>query len=272
MSTITQQVSVGELQLACHTAGQGTPLLLIHGFPLDHQMWSPQIEALSEACQVIAPDLRGYGGSNMADTDAAEGVDMATYAEDLIAVLDELRVEEPVILCGFSMGGYILWQLALRYPERVKALILCDTRAIADSAEASAGRLKMADSIADTGVEPVVEGLTPKLLAADTMASRPEIVEQVKAMIRAATPHAIASSQRGMARRDDVHDRLSSLEWPSLVLVGAEDVISPAEEMRGIAETMPNAEFREIAGAGHMTVLEQPRTVNEALLKFVSSV
>ena len=169
------------------------------------------------------------------------------------------------------MGGYILWQLALRYPERVKALVLCDTRAAADAEEASAGRIKMAESIADTGVEPVVEGLTPKLLAAETLENRPEIVEQVQAMIRQASPDAIAASQRGMARRDDVQDKLSSLQWPALVIAGAEDVISPADEMQGIAESLPNGQFCEIPGAGHMTVLENPAAVNAVMKKFVGS-
>lgn len=272
MSTTSQRFSVDNLELACHTAGEGTPLLLIHGFPFDHQMWAPQIEALAEVCQVIAPDLRGYGGSTSADRDATDGVDMATYADDLVAILAGLQINEPVILCGFSMGGYILWQLALRYPERVKALILCDTRAVADSEQASAGRLKMAESIGETGVEPVVEGLTPKLLAAETLSQRPEMVEQVQTMIRQASPAAIAASQRGMARRDDVQDKLASFDWPSLVLVGTEDAISPADEMRGIAEALPNGQFYEVPGAGHMTVLENPKAVNEAIKKFVGSV
>lgn len=266
-----QQITVGGQQFACHIAGEGQPLLLIHGFPFDYTMWQLQIEPLASTCRVIAPDLRGYGGSAMADTEATDGVDMATYAEDLAAILDSLQVNEPVILCGFSMGGYILWQFAKRFPDRVKAIILCDTRAAADSSEASAGRIKMAESIADTGVEPLVEGLVPKLLAADTRANRPELVQQVSDMIRAASPAAIAASQRGMARREDVTGELGSFDWPALVLAGTEDAISPADEMRTIADGLPQAKFCEIPDAGHMTVLENPSAVNEALLSFVAS-
>ncbi len=264
--------SVNGTQVTCHTAGAGSPLVLIHGFPFDHTMWQPQIDALSSVCQVIAPDLRGYGGSTLGDADASEGIDMAIYAADVAGVLDNLQVSEPVILCGFSMGGYILWQYALKHPEQVKALILCDTRAAADSAEAAAGRIKMADSIATTGVEPVVEGMVPKLLATDTLENRPEIVATVQAMIRDASPAAIAASQRGMARREDVQGKLGTFEWPSLVLVGAEDVISTPEEMRAIADALPNGQFHEIASAGHMTVLENPAAVDEALLAFVDRV
>lgn len=262
-------ISANELQLACHTQGEGAPLLLIHGFPFDHTMWEPQIETLASKCRVIAPDLRGYGGSTQHDDDATIGVDMGTYAADLVDILDQLEINEPVILCGFSMGGYILWQFALKYPDHVRALVLCDTRAAADSTEASEGRIKMADTIADTGVEPLVEGLTPKLLAAETLDSRPEIVKKVQAMIRDASPAAIAASQRGMARREDVRNQLATFEGPSLVLVGAEDAISPPDEMREIADCMPQAKFQEIAKAGHMTVLENPEAVNDALQAFL---
>ncbi|MEM8946272.1 MAG: alpha/beta hydrolase [Planctomycetota bacterium] len=263
---------VNGIELACHTAGEGLPLVLIHGFPFDHTMWAPQIETLSSRCQVIAPDLRGYGASKMGTTDSSDGVDMATYAQDVAAWLDEFEVREPVILCGFSMGGYILWQFAKRHPERIRALILCDTRTVADSPEASAGRRKMAESIEDTGVEPVVEGLVPKLLATDTLANRPEIVQQVSEMIRQASPAAIASAQRGMAAREDVSAELDSFDWPALVVVGEEDAISPAEEMRGIAKSLPQGQFCEIAGAGHMTALENPVAVNDAMQRFIELV
>ncbi len=261
--------SVNDVQITCQTVGEGPPLVLIHGFPFDHTMWQPQIEVLSSVCQVIAPDLRGYGGSTLGDADASTGVDMASYAADVAGVLDNLQINEPIILCGFSMGGYILWQYALTHPEQVKALILCDTRAAADSEEAAAGRIKMADTIATTGVEPVVEGMVPKLLAADTLENRPEIVATVQTMIRSASPAAIAASQRGMSRRDDVQGKLGAFEWPSLVLVGAEDAISTPQEMHAIANALPNGQFHQIAGAGHMTVLENPAAVNEALLAFL---
>ena len=234
-------------------------------------MWTPQIEALATNFQVIAPDLRGYGKSAINESDASKGVDMATYARDVAGLLDCLQVREPIILCGFSMGGYILWQLIKQSPERIRALILCDTRAAADSPEASAARLTMAKTITDTGVEPVVESLVPKLLAADTFAKHPEIVEQVSTMIRTASPPAIAASQRGMARREDVMAELANFDWPALVIAGREDAISSPAEMRGIAEQMPQAKFVEIAGAGHMTVLENPSAVNQEMLDFADS-
>lgn len=256
---------------ACTVNGSGRPLLLIHGFPFDHTMWQNQIEPLAEHCQVIAPDLRGYGGSSLAQKDAEQGVLMSTYAEDLIAVLDQVGVNEPVILCGFSMGGYILWQLAKRFPERVKALVPCDTRAAADTDDARAGREKMASTVAETGTEPVVEAMLPKLVAKHTLDARPELVEQVSSMIRGARPAAIAAAQRGMAQRPDMTDALAEFDWPALLIGGAEDAISPPAEMRGIADVLPQGRFVEIAGAGHMSPLENAPAFNEALLAFVRS-
>jgi len=253
-------------------APAGSPaLLLIHGFPFDHMMWQAQLETLSPICRVIAPDLRGFGQSKIESVAAAEGVDMATYAADLCELLDSLQVEEPVILCGFSMGGYILWQFAQRFPERVKALVLCGTRALADSAEVGAARIKTAEEVLSLGTDGLAKGMLPKLLAAETLANRPEIVRQVTTMIRQAAPTATAAALRGMARRPDMQSALGGFDWPALVLVGAEDAISPPAEMQAIAKRLPQGKFSEIPAAGHMTVLENPHAVNQALVAFVES-
>ncbi|MGI9427408.1 MAG: alpha/beta fold hydrolase [Bythopirellula sp.] len=264
-------ITAGEVQLAGHVFGSGQPLVMIHGFPLDHSMWQAQIEALPDNYQTIAPDLRGFGESAAADGDASSGVDMQTFAADLVAVLDELQITEPVILCGFSMGGYILWQFLQQYPHRVRAVVLCDTRASADSPEAAAGREQMASKVLNEGIEPLVVGMLPKLLAASTQAERPEIVEQVATMIRKAPPAAVAAALRGMARRPDVVDALPTFDLPALVVAGADDAISTPAEMQAIATRLPQAKFVEIADAGHLSPLENPTAFNEALRAFIES-
>lgn len=249
-----------------------TPVVLIHGFPFDHSMWRAQVVGLMPEFQrIIAPDLRGFGESALADGDATTGVSMQTYAADIAESLDRLAITEPVILCGFSMGGYILWQFAKHYPERVKAIIACDTRAIADSEEASAGRIKMAEKVMAEGTDALIEGMLPKLLAVENAKNQPELVEQVTSMMRKASPAAVAAALRGMARRPDVTEDLASFDWPALVLCGAEDAISPSDEMREIAESLPQGKFCEIASAGHMTGWENPTAVNEALRTFLQS-
>lgn len=194
---------------------------------------------------------------------------MGQYATDIAELLAASGVTKPVILCGFSMGGYILWQFMRQFPERVKAIVLCDTRAIADTAEARQGRLRTADEVMKSGVEPIITSMLPKLLSAATRNSRPEIVEKVTAVMRSCSPAAIAASLRGMADRPDVTTELVSFTQSALVLVGAEDAINAPAEMRGIAEKLPHAEFVEIPGAGHMTTLENPEAVNAALLDFI---
>ena len=253
------------------TSGTGQPLLMIHGFPFDHSMWQAQIDPLSSVCQVILPDLRGFGSSTLDINDDPAGVAMETYATDLASNLDELEITEPVILCGFSMGGYILWQFAKLFPDRIKALVLCDTRAVADSDAARSGRLELAKEVLRSGVGPVIEAMLPKLLATDTPTHRPEFVEQIVTMIRQASPAAIAAALRGMARRPDMTRELANFDWPALAIVGAEDAISPSQEMQAIAQSLPQGKFCKIDGAGHMSPLERPLEFNRALLEFVAS-
>src|SRR5215831_8390353 len=136
-----QHVQVGDIQLGVTTHGhRGHPLLLVHGFPLDHSIWQRQIDFFVDHCRVIAPDLRGFGSS-----DATSGVvTMEQMADDLHALLDALNVTDKVIFCGLSMGGYIGWQFWRKYRERVLAIIMCDTRAIADTPEVADSRRKLA--------------------------------------------------------------------------------------------------------------------------------
>jgi len=135
--------------------GSGVPLLLVHGYPLDHSMWQGQIEGLGDACRVIAPDLRGFGASGV----TPGTVTMGQMADDMAALLDALKIHEPIVFCGLSMGGYVAWQFALRHRQRLTKLILCDTRAAADSPEAAAGRLKTADKVLDEGAAVAAVGV-----------------------------------------------------------------------------------------------------------------
>jgi pimeloyl-ACP methyl ester carboxylesterase len=251
--------------------GAGTPVLLLHGFPLDHTMWSAQIDALADRCRVIAPDLRGFGRSSLGEVDLESGVSMDQYADDVAELLDALGVQEPVVLVGFSMGGYIAWQFARKYPQRLRALAQCDTKASADTDEARANRQKMADNIHDWGASRVAEMMGPKLLAARTFETQPEVVAAVREVVERTSPAAIAAAQRGMAARRDMTSFLPTIRVPTLVLVGAEDAISPPQEMQTIAAAIPNARFVEIPNSGHMTAMENPWAVNSALLHFLGA-
>ncbi len=239
---------------------------------MDHLMWAEQIEALSREFRVIAPDLRGFGKSTLIEGDADTGVGMESYTADIVGLLDAIEVREPVALAGFSMGGYVAWQFALRYPDRLRGLALCDTRAVADTEEARAGRIKMAEAALAAGDASPALGMIAKLLSAATQERRPEIVAQVRAMIQRQSHEAIAAAQRGMAVREDVTSRLAAIKIPCLCLVGAEDAISPPKEMRQIADSLPHAKFLEIPNAGHMTTVENPGAVTSALGDFFRSI
>ena len=162
------KVQVGRIELEVARRGVGMPVLLVHGFPLDHSMWHTQIELLSSRWQVIAPDLRGFGGSQSVGGMAT----MEHMAGDLDAMLDVLEVDEPVVFCGLSMGGYVGFQFWRKYRARLRALVLCDTRAIADTPDGAAGRLKLAETVLREGTGPLAEAMIPKLFAPATIDAR----------------------------------------------------------------------------------------------------
>jgi len=256
---------VGDLRLNYALRGSGPPLMLVHGFPLDHSMWRGQLEALSATHRVIAPDLRGFGASSV----TAGTVTMAQFADDLAGLLDELSIAQPVVFCGLSMGGYVAWQFALRHRGKLAKLILCDTRVIADSPEAAAGRLKTAEKVLAEGATVVAEAMLPKLFAPQTAERNPAIIAATKEVMLKTSPSGIAAALRGMAERLDVSGRLAEFDVPALVLCGQHDTISPPAEMRGFASQMPSARYIEIADAGHMSPLEQPAAVNAAIGEFL---
>ena len=245
--------------------GTGPVILFAHGFPLDHTMWSSQIEEFSKTHRVIAPDLRGFGGTD----GALYAVSMERYADDLAELLEALHADQPITFCGLSMGGYIAWQFALRHRHWLGRLILCDTRAAADSPEAAANRLKMADIVIKEGPEPVVWAMMPKLFAPIKSPSHQLLENRVRAMVMNTSPTAIAAAHRGMAVRPDMSSRLSELDLPALVICGEHDVISPPGEMRAIAEALPQSQFVSIPDAGHMAPMENPIAVNRAIRKFL---
>lgn len=265
-----KRVRISTTELAYVERGDGAPILLVHGFPLDHTMWAAQIEALAPAFRVIAPDLRGFGQSPLGRVDESAGISMEQYADELAEFVDALAIHEPLVLAGFSMGGYVAWQFVRKHGSRLRSLIQCDTRAAADTDEGRSGRLKMAEHVAEWGSGRVAEMMGPKLFAPRTFETRPEVVAAVRTVVERTAPAAIAAAQRGMAARPDVTSMLPSIRMPTLVLVGAEDAISTRDEMRAIAAGIPGARFVEILTAGHMTTMENPAAVNDALLQFLA--
>jgi pimeloyl-ACP methyl ester carboxylesterase len=262
------KVQAGRIELEVVRRGVGLPLLLVHGFPLEHSMWHTQIELLSSRWQVIAPDLRGFGGSQV----IAGTATMEHMAGDLDTMLDALEIEEPVVFCGLSMGGYVGFQFWRKHRARLRALVLCDTRAIADTPEGAAGRLKLAETVLREGTGPLAEAMLPKLFAPATIERENEMVESQRKKIQAASREGVAAALRGMAARPSAVEYLPQISLPTLVVVGSDDAISTPDEMRGIAAAIPGSEFVVIPHSGHMTPLENPAAFDTAIERFLARV
>ena len=257
------RLSVNGVSLAVEQRGSGPGVLFIHGFPLDRGIWRHQLDTLT-GFRRIAPDLRGTGQSDAPDL----GYSMSTYAEDLLALLDALG-EGEVVLCGLSLGGYIAFEFLRRWRERVRGLILMGTRPEADSAEGRRARDALIGRVREQGAIAAAEAMLPRFFSAQVP---PEIIEQVRDMILRTPVPGIVGALSAMRERPDSTPLLETLTGvPTLVLVGAEDMITPPVIAQGMAAAIPGARLMEIPGAGHLPCVEQPVPTTRAILKFLQS-
>lgn len=241
-------------------------LLFIHGFPLDRSMWRHQLAALSR-WECLAPDLRGAG---TADVPAApEDYSMGSYAADLVRELDARRIKSAVV-CGLSMGGYIAFELLRQYPKRVRALILCNTKAGADTPEAKRARDELAAKARAQGAKAVAGELIPKLLSRAAHDRQPQVVREVMELIERQPVAGIVGALHALRERPDSTPLLGQIRIPVLVVAGEDDQITPAAGMQEMARAIPRAQFALIPDAGHLTPLEQPMTVSSALADFLT--
>jgi pimeloyl-ACP methyl ester carboxylesterase len=259
------KVTIDGVEIEYDVRGEGAPLLLLHAFPLGLFMWEAQVEALSATHRVVRFDARGFGGS------AAGGdpLTMERIADDGAFLLDHLGIERAVV-GGCSMGGYAAFAFVRRHPQRLAGLILQDTRAGADSAEARAGRATLAAKVLAEGASAAVEAFLPKLLGETTQRERLALVASVRERILGTPPQGIASALHGLAARADSRETLPTIAVPTLVLVGAEDVLTPPSEAATMAAAIPRARLDVIPAAGHLANLENPGAVNAALRAFLA--
>jgi len=253
-------------RMAVEDRGEGQPIVLAHAFPFDHRVWEHQIAGLSTRFRVLAPDLRGFGQSTV----TSGVVTMEQMADDLALMLDALAIDEPIVLCGLSMGGYVAFQFVRRHRQRLAGLILCDTRAAADSNETRENRLRTAERILAEGTAFLVDQMLPRLCCERTFRHQPDVVEKLRRMILESPPEGVAAAARGMAQRQDSMTLLGHIDCPTLVLVGQFDAISPPEEMKEIASAVPQSSFAIVPDAGHMAPLEQGEYTTQVILDFVS--
>lgn len=272
-----------------HEAGdsdgsKGT-VVFLHGFPFDGTLWSPQLDALPDGWRGLAPDLRGFGSTEM---DALPGqvstgkrtgsgiardtepvLTMARLADDVAALIEE-RAGGAAVVCGLSMGGYVAFELWRRHPERVRALVLASTRATGDDDEAREGRLRMAQTARSAGTRPIATAMMPALLSKDAMGDE-RIVEKVRAMITGTPAETVIAALAGMASRHDANSELDRITVPTLVMAGENDEITPLDGARDMAAAIPGASLHIIPGAGHVVNLESPDTFNRELGAFLAT-
>jgi pimeloyl-ACP methyl ester carboxylesterase len=262
--------TVNGVRLAYSDTGEGSPVaLLVHGFPLNRSMWDAQRGTLrSLGLRVIAPDLRGFGAS---EAGPPGPLTMDQHADDLVALLEQVSVAEPVIYVGLSMGGYIAFALWRRHPERVAAFVLADTRASEDTPAGREDRLRMAQlAEAQNSPQPAIDGMLPRFFSPHLRAgSLPE--QRVRGMIVSSSPRAVADGQRGLAARPASFETLPTINVPTLVLVGEHDMLTPPSDAQALADGIPNAKLVTIDQAGHMSNMENPEAFNAALVDFVGS-
>ena len=267
MTTVTSHhVKSADAEISYWTLGDGPPVVLLHPFPANHEFWMPVAQALTARYRVILPDLRGHGAS-----EAGEGpATMDKHAADIARVMDDADIGRAP-LAGVSIGGYALFEFWRQHRGRVAALALCNTKAPADNAEARAGRLQAANDVLERGIEPFFQTMISRLLGKTTRESRPDLVDGALQMMRKMSPDDIAQVQRGMAARPDSVDTLKTINVPTLLVTGDEDLLTGVNEADLMRQHISGSQMRVIGKAGHYSPWEQPEETIRILRQFLDA-
>jgi 3-oxoadipate enol-lactonase len=260
------QITSDDADISYEVLGSGPPVVLLHPFPANHELWKPAAQALISHYRVILPDLRGHGDSGIGAGPAL----MQKHAADISRVLDHEEIGRAAFV-GVSIGGYVLFEFWRKYRARVEALVLCNTKAPADTPEARAGRLQAAADVMERGTEPFFESMLPKLLGKTTYGTRPDLVDGALRMTRKMSPEDVAMVQRGMAERRDSVEMLNTINVPTLIVTGDEDIFTGAAEAELMRQNVRNSQMNVIAKAGHYSPWEKPEEVGKLLRQFLDA-
>jgi pimeloyl-ACP methyl ester carboxylesterase len=241
------------------------PIVFVHGFPFDHYMWEEQIKEFSGNYYCITYDIRGLGESPAGDGQLT----IESLVDDLEKILNELRLDRPV-LCGFSMGGYISLRASERIAEKFRALILCDTKSLADDNEGKIKRAAGVRLINDDGVDNFVNQFVPNCFSETFMVEHKSEFEKVLSRSRLSNPDGVKGCLLAMAGRTDTTNYLSMINMPVLLICGEEDKLTPPDVMQSMDDKIKNSKMIVIEGAGHIAPVERPEIINKEILKFLS--
>ncbi|HYG38124.1 MAG TPA: alpha/beta fold hydrolase [Cytophagales bacterium] len=242
----------------------GLPIIFIHGFPFNHTMWEPQMESLPPFLRIIVYDLRGFGKSDLGNGNNS----IEQHADDLIGLMDDLKIDQAVI-CGLSMGGYIALKAVEKYKDRIKGLVLCDTRSEMDTEEARKKRYETIKKIESEGLPGYPQEFLKNVLSKNTLENNGKLVKELEHKILENPSKGIISAQDAMARRSETTSILKKIKVPTLILVGEHDTVTPLSVAENLKDKIPNASLEIIPNAGHLTNLENPKVFNEKLVGFL---
>lgn len=260
-----RRIAVNGVNLAVDVRGKGPAILFIHGYPLNHTIWEHTLGALDGWLR-IAPDLRGMGQSDAPDL----GYSMTTYADDLLALLNTMGVDQ-VVLCGLSMGGYVVFEMLRRAPERIRGLILVDTRAEADSSEVRRARETALGQAREGGAAAIAAAMLPTMLGRASVETQPALRERIQRMMAATPVAGIIGAIGALRDRPDSLALLPTLgRIPALVIVGEDDALTPPDRAQAMADALPDARLVILPGAGHLTPVEQPERVTTLIADFLA--
>lgn len=246
--------SSNSIDIAYTRKGKGVPLVLIHGYPLDHSIWDRVIPLLTDTFDLIVPDLRGFGESRLSGREAQ----MSDYAADIAGLLDALDLRQAA-LAGHSMGGYVALAFARDYAARVRGLALISSQGLADPPDRKEGRIKSAQEVEEKGVGGVAESMAPKLSV------DPALQSMARELILKQGPDGVAAALRAMADRPDSMDLLKAFKLPLVLVHGDTDALIPIDRAREVESAVLQARLVTLAGVGHLPMLEAPEKTAEAL-------
>ena len=260
----SQRIKSGDAEIVYWTLGDGSPVVLLHPFPANHEFWLPVAEVLATRYRLILPDLRGHGESEVGEGPAT----MEKHAADIARVMDDAEVGRAPLI-GVSIGGYALFEFWRKHRGRVAALGLCNTKAPADGPEARGARLQAANDVLERGTEPFFESMIPKLMGKTTREMRPDLVDGALRMMRKMSPEDVAQVQRGMAARPDSVDTLKTINVPTLLVTGDEDILTGVNEAELMRQHINGSHLRVIPKAGHYSPWEQSQEAAKLLRQFL---
>lgn len=261
------EVKIDDVEICYDDFGESAiPVIFIHGFPFNKSSWQPQMDFLKSSYRVIAYDIRGFGKSTSGD----EKPSINLFADDLIQMMDVLQIKKAIV-CGLSMGGYILLNAINRYPERFHAIILSDTQCIADSAEAKEKRYKIIKQIETDGLTDFAAGFIKNVFCQESLDNKKEMVEKIKNMILSTKMEAVTGTLAALAQRQEKCFSLNEISIPVLILCGKEDIVTPPVQSEFLHTHIKNSKFHSLGNAGHMANLEQPDEFNNFINDFITN-